>query len=364
MASIGLAMVQGEKIANDLARDRISTIANMAASAQQAEQAGQYFDPAAIAERQMLSQDKAEAVQNIQDSRQYIKAMDLNPEQAVPVILQKTMGGTPEDPNAKWTLSSNADGSYTARLVPADSDSNAGEYRKIDFADKAQMQGALARNLTATSLETLKNIAAREQASVATHQKMAEDLYKARNKFLYEIDPMDKSAEKRNLTTAIYGLEGDKLRAAAGITQAGIGASATRYAASVSADASVRRAYVDIMPGMSKAQKDAAEFKLQLAGVSIDKDGKAYLGDTAIADLPPERATAVNKLVDEVLYSTSITGQTGLAPLTPEPTIKRAAGLQPRPASARPSTPAPALRSSHSSTRTPSRGLIPAPRGL
>lgn len=344
MASIGLAMVQGEKIANDLARDRVNTMANMASSAQTAEQAAQYFDPAAIAERQLLSQDKQEAVQNIADSKQYIKAMDLNPEQAVPVVLQKTMGGVPEDPNAKWTLSSNADGSYTARLVPSDSNSNAAEYRRIDFADKAQMQGALARNLTATSLETLKNINAREQASVLAHQKMAEDLYKAKNKYIYEINPETQSAERRTLTTAKYGLAGDQVRAAAGIKEAGIGAQATISSASIRAAAGIQEAYIGASAGASKAQLDAAMTKLRLSGINIDKDGNASFGGVPIEQLTPESATEMKNMVDDVFYTTGITPKYGLAPLTPTATIRGNVGLPPakyRPGKAPARVPAP-----------------------
>lgn len=297
MASISLAMVQGQKNAQDLAKSQLSTMADMAKSAEQFDTTMDYFDPSNKALRDLKKRDTAERVKAIVENEQLIKELDLDPNDAAGKVMNKINpmpGG--------WELKKHSDGSMVLEAsyqpVAPSGEEQPYQVKSIPVGSSmAEVKGLLSGYLTKTNLDRLSGIDARYAATEASKLKQLEDYQKAVNKLTYEINPLTASQERQT-----------GMRVRGGLDEAAIGAEATKTAAQIRAEGGITEKNISmgyhakevdpaIQAGAVKAMGGSvipnAEGK-PVFKIPANIDGKDVMVDLDMA--PPDVQAAVNQV--------------------------------------------------------------------
>ena len=304
MASISLAMVQGQKNAQDLARGQISTLTDMAKSAKQHDETMEYFAKPNVDKRDADMAEQAEINEKLNDLRQNFKDINSNPEQSAEKLISKAAG-------RPMQVIRDANGNYKARpvvMMPAGNpDMQSPAWQKA-YAEAADAQrntidlGAqtkdqlLSRALQDYMLPTSKKAEA-VVSRAAEDAKMMKRIQEERAKAFGQ-----EEAKMSGLYPHQENIE--RLKGAFGIREAGIGANATITSAQLKALADQAVAniqkgagYKDVLP---EVKHNAA---LSLGGtVSYDAGGKPTYkipakidGADTLVDLDMAPADAIAK---------------------------------------------------------------------
>lgn len=215
MASIGMALMQGQENANKMARDQIGTIQAMASAAKQADETNAYFDPtnAAIRERELAEKDRK--LESLNTLDQYSKEMALDPVAASAKVLKHTTGGD-------WTITKEGN-KYVAQewINGADGVMRLGS-RQLEFDSKEQLANTAMRNLTATTSEILSDFKGKSDAQITSSEKAREKAmeYAAQYEYLKRHE-LRNNLEKTDLTGK-YMLAGKRIDAGSAANVANI----------------------------------------------------------------------------------------------------------------------------------------------
>jgi hypothetical protein len=316
MASIGMALLQGQKNAQEMALGQISTMSGMAEAAKKAEQAGEYFDPTNVALRERTLLEKDQQLEALKTLDSYSKEMAVDPVAASTKVLNKTTGGD-------WTIAQEGD-KYVARewIKSPDGVLRPGA-RQLEFASKEQLANTAMRNLTATTSDILSDYRGKADAQITAQLKAAEKDWE--NQSAYKWLKRPEFANKKEIVEMQE--KGDTLRAkiAAGASMYGSdsGRLSANEVARIKQEADDGKV-LDFVKG-----KMAIDF-----GAKYDEKGRLEsVGGQPIETLAPEVRRAFDDRENEYIQSAFEMGRRGGARVTGNPeTVKRmraagAAGL-------------------------------------
>ena len=259
MASIGLALVQGQKNAQDMATGQLRAMADMAKSAVEADKLHEYFDPINRADRASALEEKGAIMVGQDQLKKYAP------------LLQKDLGlgGTKmfEDMGKE--------------VVKYDN----GTYRVFDKETGIDTKYGSAEELAAAGVRgvsgTAQTIAKYAEGRAAAKQAMDE-----------------KAREKQQEYAAMY----DNLKRyefASNERRTDRMARADEYGAGVGAGAKIQSAYIETAPAQLKAQLESQRVFDALNGITHNEKGEIEsIGGKPIAMLSPEERQKVADVIE------------------------------------------------------------------
>lgn len=306
MASIGLALVQGQKNAQDLATSQMSTFANMAKSAKDFSDSMEYFDPVAEDTRKRVKEEQALSNTKMREWNNLAQNVYADPTGVGATLMSKMDGGF----GTRWEIDpvmkdGSHTGEYVARKIQGDAKGGDSIVKEVPFASKNDLISTLGMQYTQTPADALKTITALRGKEVEHGEKRSDMLTQAQVKWLYGGQQED--ATKRYV--------------------AGTEANARLGSAKMMADANVQDALIGLRD-KGKDRHDMAVLALRAKGFGLDKDGNpiSYRGKDMSA-MSDDEAAAVYNNAAELISNVAQSGAVGLpAGASPEAVKRRLSG--------------------------------------
>lgn len=202
MASIGLALVQGEKNANELAMGRLAAMASMAKSAREADMINEYWDPTRIAERERTLKDADEILEGKERFDKYAKGMAKDPI-ATSILIMKDKG---------YGVMDDGQGGYIV-YNPETSD-------QVRYSTKELLADAAVDSVAATGATTAAKIKALADAQRAAIVKAQEKDYENMSYAKHIGNPKNLSSERIAAGNQAATITGHRIDAAGNIMTA------------------------------------------------------------------------------------------------------------------------------------------------
>ena len=293
MASFGLAMVQGQKNAQDAALGQIKTIQGMAESAAAADRANDYWDPIEIAARKRDKSDKERKLEGLAMLDDYADLIANDPFGGSKKLFSEMHGIKVDD---------RGDGTYVTTSPSGN---------KTLYGSAAELSNAAIRSVYANNPDIIADTKAKSDAIIAARTEAQKKDQENRSLAHWITNPSN--ANKMNIARLQQWGETQRT----GMTNS----------------SAERRAWIDKTLGQ-KDLPEAIDFSLAAYGIFrdptskeltvrvLDEDGNP--ARVSVQDLPEEQFQQFRDTYESVVGHVTTTPKLGLSPYSPAPRAPKA----------------------------------------